>query len=1195
MVNVGNSLDLDNDNIIEVNSLYFADPGPSEGIFWTGTAAKIVVSPADGRNLDGALRLVNDRDGIRLEANTFVDGDVAINGDINGVRSLSAVLGTFTTISAENVNADNLSGSEGRINVRGQMVLHDDVHLLDATSFIGTVRAGGLTIAGDGSVNGAFSAQSISAAAGISAGGNIEAGPAALLRAGAAGIWIGDRRVFDGNGNLLARPVYECPAGQLMIGTDNRGVANCVDVSCDANEVFRGLDDAGLAICGPDNTGLAQLPAQECAEGLAIIAIDPDGRTTCGSARAGNQFCDPGEFVVGFDPDGSLICDIVPEDEEEAPDLRGQIVICGSIDLDVETVLALAGVENVEVVEDCTPTDRTQAFLIMRDGPDDYDAGLVRSYVRAGGIAITEYGNSHRIFNDIFETALDRGERRGNCAHEINPPIRLNVRNRFWRANAQVAEHEGPAGCGYQVDHFPEIITLGGWAENQSFLAYKDLGLGRVWINDVDWGEAGNNISRGSRSLLAYMIQTGRRDGDLFEFEGVRENVADSRLLGWYACHTSRYNGEDIALADIKQRCNGDKMMLGCRPVGAPNWTILAQGARAEVFRDTGNENNELNRHNDVDWYFSSAWSLGFVEPGTGVERNRCDLRGDPGRNHRLCWNTDRNRLQPGFRCGARTNLNNVDNWERAFFSNRINAGRGDVFTSCKDALDADNEQSGIYDIFPPGADDSSRVYCDMDTDGGGWTLVASSRNETLNDQQSAYYDDVASLSPGSANAGIWNGLRGFEGNFDIRFACRAELGGADDAMTVDLTFYDTIWYQEWTEGGDGDSCFEEANGQGATQPPPARRNNITDESLAAADQYGAGFLEGEDECGDADDFTVDFDDRGMGGDRDDGTDWGEADGCQKCGEGCLDEGQWFIFVRELPVPEFFEDLEEFEGIRNNVAEQQIDDWCLCHSSRFAQSNISLRDLQDECDGAFVMMGCREVGEDRWAVMAMGEQAEVFTDTGNDNNEVHDHNGVAWYYSEDESMGFAPTGLRVQRQSCDTGAVQEGRRMCWHTSAGSLAGGWRCGGQRGLSGALDWERAMWTRGGNTQCAPVPLCAGNADCADGLGCDAGRCLPPPPDCLVDRNCVGEDEVCQEGQCVEVLPECAEDVDCDRDAGEICFEEQCIIVGPPPDCQNNNECARGLQCIEGNCIEPPPECEVNADCDVEGEVCRNAQCG
>ena len=50
-----------------------------------------------------------------------------------------------------------------------------------------------------------------------------------------------------------------------------------------------------------------------------------------------------------------------------------------------------------------------------------------------------------------------------------------------------------------------------------------------------------------------------------------------------------------------------------------------------------------------------------------------------------------------------------------------------------------------------------------------------------------------------------------------------------------------------------------------------------------------AGFLEGEDACTSDDDFTVDFDDRGMGGNPSDGTDWGTADDVLKCGVSNLD------------------------------------------------------------------------------------------------------------------------------------------------------------------------------------------------------------------------------------------------------------------------------------------------------------------
>ena len=47
-----------------------------------------------------------------------------------------------------------------------------------------------------------------------------------------------------------------------------------------------------------------------------------------------------------------------------------------------------------------------------------------------------------------------------------------------------------------------------------------------------------------------------------------------------------------------------------------------------------------------------------------------------------------------------------------------------------------------------------------------------------------------------------------------------------------------------------------------------------------------------------ADQFTVDFDDRGVAGDPMDGTDWGNDLGMEKCADGPGET--WYILVREL-------------------------------------------------------------------------------------------------------------------------------------------------------------------------------------------------------------------------------------------------------------------------------------------------------
>jgi hypothetical protein len=223
------------------------------------------------------------------------------------------------------------------------------------------------------------------------------------------------------------------------------------------------------------------------------------------------------------------------------------------------------------------------------------------------------------------------------------------------------------------------------------------------------------------------------------------------------------------------------------------------------------------------------------------------------------------------------------------------------TYRSCAHALEQGADTDGVYvirasdDVLP------RNVWCDQTTDHGGWTLVGSTLNTTLNDESADYYADLTSLEPAEAHTGIWRELTPLGPRWDVRFACRAEVGAAADPMTVDLSFYDVDWYTEFTRGSDADSCFSESNGAGADSPTPARRDNIAERFRRRGDLYNADVLEGEDNCTDTHDFTVDFDDRGMDGNQSDGTDWGEDDASRKCGATSLAGGQWFVFVRERP------------------------------------------------------------------------------------------------------------------------------------------------------------------------------------------------------------------------------------------------------------------------------------------------------
>jgi len=227
-------------------------------------------------------------------------------------------------------------------------------------------------------------------------------------------------------------------------------------------------------------------------------------------------------------------------------------------------------------------------------------------------------------------------------------------------------------------------------------------------------------------------------------------------------------------------------------------------------------------------------------------------------------------------------------------------------FVSCLDALRQGWRETGIFRLRA--GDVVREVLCDQVSDGGGWTLVGSTRSQTLNDQSSAWYDDLKTLAPANANAGVWTGMRLNGVQFwDTRLACRQQQAAESAAMAVDLTFYGTNWYGTWTSGTDADSCFapDVFQDRNFAFTRPARRNNLTGAYAPLGTSYNPGRndndrgIVGEDTCNDASDFTVDYSNRGMDSNETDGTDWGEDDERRKCGNQNDVDGQWFVFARE--------------------------------------------------------------------------------------------------------------------------------------------------------------------------------------------------------------------------------------------------------------------------------------------------------
>lgn len=283
-----------------------------------------------------------------------------------------------------------------------------------------------------------------------------------------------------------------------------------------------------------------------------------------------------------------------------------------------------------------------------------------------------------------------------------------------------------------------------------------------------------------------------------------------------------------------------------------------------------------------------------------------------------------------GQRCQANTDCITGD----------CRAGVCRAVTSCQDAQDLlpGVQASGLYRLGT-GAE-AREVWCDMETDLGGWTLVASSAEVPPADEAGAFHADLQTLTPTGTHRGIWNGLRTRMGNQqDIRFACRPLT--VTQGMVVDLSFYGVDWYHRITTGSDAASCFNAGDGAGFVGPAPARRNNVTGESLALATPWRAGFLEGEDECASPDDFTVDLRDRGMDGNEEDGTDWGMDDGLLKCGTFAPGGFAWFVFVREASTCR--------DGMQG-PGEQGVDCGGPCQACPAAACGNNRTEVGEECD-----------------------------------------------------------------------------------------------------------------------------------------------------------------------------------------------------------------------------------------------------
>jgi hypothetical protein len=150
-------------------------------------------------------------------------------------------------------------------------------------------------------------------------------------------------------------------------------------------------------------------------------------------------------------------------------------------------------------------------------------------------------------------------------------------------------------------------------------------------------------------------------------------------------------------------------------------------------------------------------------------------------------------------------------------------------------------------------------------------------------------------------------------------------------------------------------------------------------------------------------------------------------------------------------------------GVQQNVDPSMLTGWSQCWTGTYDQSFPQLQTILSQCDKAKLLLACRPVGQQAYALLAMAPRLDVLFDCGSQTNCTKQSNGVGWYYSNSYSWGFAPGGQPVNRNSCDynDGSQQFPElRMCWHTGGNNINSGYRCG-SNDLNGGFNWERVVF--------------------------------------------------------------------------------------------------------------------------------------
>jgi cysteine-rich repeat protein len=164
--------------------------------------------------------------------------------------------------------------------------------------------------------------------------------------------------------------------------------------------------------------------------------------------------------------------------------LRPDVRVCGNSTRPVSQFFPMGTNFNI-ILGSCTPDNNTQAMFVTRSAPA-LDGPALQTYLTNGGIILTEYSRSDEVYTACF-AAVGQGAGNGSCQDTAPTVNQFTPADPVWQAIPFQMIQPNQTGCGATVGQFPGVTPLAGWTANAVAIAYRDLGMGRLYLTDFDW------------------------------------------------------------------------------------------------------------------------------------------------------------------------------------------------------------------------------------------------------------------------------------------------------------------------------------------------------------------------------------------------------------------------------------------------------------------------------------------------------------------------------------------------------------------------------------------------------------------------------------------------------------------------------------------------------------------------------------